>query len=166
MPSGSITITPGKQLIAGERITNTKLNQGFAPTGRIDALSVGTRELIPTEVKTISLGAGSMSFSAVISRVVTLSYGISSFAAFEAKTYTVPFLGAPSVFDPTSPIAMPPTLIVTGTLVSAALSMSIQPSAAYDFVEVVLRNGSSAVFTPTSATPPARLRITMLNFAP
>ncbi len=166
MPSGSITITPGKQLIAGERITNTKVNQGFTPTGRVDALSIGTRELIPSEVQTMTLGFGSMPFSTVVSRVVTLSYGLVSFQPFEARAFSVPFMGAPAVLNFADPSLLPPTLIVTGTLTVIALSVSVRPAPTINNVEVLLRNVSSVAWTPTAATPAARLRITLLNFAP
>lgn len=45
MPSGAITITPGKILAPGEPVNNAKLNQGFRPTGRLNAQSVSTREM-------------------------------------------------------------------------------------------------------------------------
>lgn len=48
MPSGGITITPGKILGATEEVSNAKLNQGFRPVGRIDEGAITTRELAAT----------------------------------------------------------------------------------------------------------------------
>jgi hypothetical protein len=45
MPSGGITITPGKILADGEKVSNAKLNQGFRPVGRVDEGAISTREL-------------------------------------------------------------------------------------------------------------------------
>ncbi len=167
MPSGSITITPGKQLIAGERVTNTKLNQGFAPTGRVDAATIGTRELIAVDVKTIIAGPGSMSFSAIISQKVILDMGTAPIQAFTEKVYLVPFTGAPPVPPENAagynPTLWSPTLIVTGKI-SGQLVMDVRPSSQVDFVEVILRNASSVIFDPVGSNSP-RLRITMLNFA-
>lgn len=45
MPSGGITITPGKIMGPVEKVSNTKLNQGFRPVGRTNAKSITDREL-------------------------------------------------------------------------------------------------------------------------
>jgi len=45
MPSGGITITPGKILADGEKVSNAKLNQGFRPVGRVDEGAITDREL-------------------------------------------------------------------------------------------------------------------------
>jgi hypothetical protein len=45
MPSGAITITPGKQLAPGELVNNAKLNAIGRPTGRVNAGAIGAREL-------------------------------------------------------------------------------------------------------------------------
>ncbi len=162
MPSGSITITPGKQMIAGERLTNTKLNQGFTPVGRVDAATIGTRELIADEVKSIITGVGNTPFTAVISRMVTLSYAGASFAAFEARPYSVAFTGAPAA-NATNNLV--PTLIVTGTAaIPTDLAISVRASGLANFVEVVIRNIATTTHSTVGA-PALRLRITMLNFA-
>jgi len=54
MPTGSITITPGKIMADGEKVSNTKLNQGFRPVGQVDANSIGERELIPADVTAVA----------------------------------------------------------------------------------------------------------------
>jgi hypothetical protein len=54
MPSGGITITPGYQLGIGERVNNTKLNQGFQPVGQVNAGAITDRELDPGIVTIIN----------------------------------------------------------------------------------------------------------------
>lgn len=48
--SGEITIIPGKTLAVGEKVNRSKLNQIAAPTARLNAASVGQRELISAEL--------------------------------------------------------------------------------------------------------------------
>lgn len=48
--SGEITITPGKTFTAGERITEAKLNQAAQPTALMNADSVGSREIINSQI--------------------------------------------------------------------------------------------------------------------
>jgi hypothetical protein len=51
--SGEITITPGYQLAAGERVNNSKLNQLGQPVGQVNAGSIGQRELIADDVRAV-----------------------------------------------------------------------------------------------------------------
>jgi hypothetical protein len=57
MPSGGITITPGYQLGPGERVNNTKLNQGFQPVGQVNEGAITDREIDETSIG-IALGIG------------------------------------------------------------------------------------------------------------
>lgn len=45
MPSGGITITPGKILGASEEVSNAKLNQGFRPVGQVNPGAITDTEL-------------------------------------------------------------------------------------------------------------------------
>src|SRR4029077_2383669 len=58
MPSGGITITPGKQLSPGELVNNAKLNAIGRPTGRLNENSVGERELDADAVRAVLKLAG------------------------------------------------------------------------------------------------------------
>jgi hypothetical protein len=58
MPSGAITITPGKQLLPGELVNNAKLNAIGRPTGRLNAGSVTERELDADAVRAVLKLAG------------------------------------------------------------------------------------------------------------